>query len=450
MNIPEKLAALDKLKAEIDLLRPINADQERKVLDKFKLDWNYNSNAMEGNSLSLGETAALLSYGLTAKGKPLKDHLDIEGHNRVLDLLGELIKTKQPITAHLIRSIHQIMLGSDRDVSSVNADGIRTTRTIAAGRYKTESNQLVTHTGEVRRFPSPIDTPPLMDELVSSYDREMRTQTIHRVLFAATFHHRFVSIHPFDDGNGRMARILMNLILMQDGYLPAVLKLSERDQYLSALVQADSGDLEPLAQLIISAAIASAETYLAAANGENVDDLADFDKQIALLTQAALTKVNLPDAKNGTSADQIRVIEIFVAPIFEAMSARLNSIQKLFANRDFQYFAKSVSSGNFVKGSIADIIAIVRHTLNSGDLLSEIHLFHNGKGYIADATKDFLVSVKVTFSQTHFAVTIQTYSSAIKEIFRGSYEQPLTRIDAENVSREMLNVFIGSLTKLTR
>ena len=101
---------IDDLKKEIDALRPISKDLEAKIMQKFRLDWNYNSNAIEGNRLTFGETKTFLLHGITADGKPLKDHLDIEGHNNALLLLEDIIHENRPITEAFIRSLHEMIL----------------------------------------------------------------------------------------------------------------------------------------------------------------------------------------------------------------------------------------------------------------------------------------------------------------------------------------------------
>jgi len=116
-------AALDRLKADLDALRPLAPEQEQRVLQKFRLDWNYHSNAIEGNSLTLGETRSLLLHGLTAEGKPLRDHLDIKGHNEAILGLEEVVHDTRPLTEQFIREMHQVLLGEEHYKPAHTASG---------------------------------------------------------------------------------------------------------------------------------------------------------------------------------------------------------------------------------------------------------------------------------------------------------------------------------------
>ena len=154
--LQQRLAHIDRLKAEVDALRPIDVEQERRIVQKIRLDWNYNSNAIEGNTLTQGETRALLMHGLTAKGKPLRDHLDIRGHDQALDALQEVVRRQEPLTEALIREFHKVLLGEPYEVPAKTPEGRNTTRTITPGRYKTMPNSVETarSTCFPRKFPN--------------------------------------------------------------------------------------------------------------------------------------------------------------------------------------------------------------------------------------------------------------------------------------------------------
>ena len=161
------LEKIDRLKAEIDLLRPLAPDIEARVLQKFRLDWNYHSNSIEGNSLTYGETVAFLMEGLTAKGKPLKDHLDIKGHNEGIDYLMNLIKNKHQLTEKVIRELHKIILVEPYKTPAITSDGQSVEKTINIGQYKTQPNHVKTPTGEMHYYASPEETPAKMNDLMT-------------------------------------------------------------------------------------------------------------------------------------------------------------------------------------------------------------------------------------------------------------------------------------------
>lgn len=276
-------AALDRLKADLDILRPLDPEQEARVLQKFRLDWNYHSNAIEGNALTLGETRSLLLHGITAQNKPLRDHLDIRGHNEAVLALEDIVRQERPLTEQFIREMHQVLLGEPYDMPSQTPEGLPTRKHIVPGQYKSLPNGVFTATGEMLYFARPDETPVLMTDLVAWYRAEEEAGALHPVALAAAFHYRFVRIHPFDDGNGRMARLLMNLILMRRGYPITVIHNEDRNNYLAGLEAANAGDLEPFTQFIAESVVASLQLMLRAARGESIEEPSDLDKKLALL-----------------------------------------------------------------------------------------------------------------------------------------------------------------------
>jgi len=284
MELNGLLNRIDRLKAEIDALRPIAADQEGRIMQMFRLDWTYHSNAIEGNTLSFGETKAFLLHGVTAQGKPFRDYLDIRGHDKALDYLAELVQRRTPLTEATVRELHKIILVEPYDVAALTPDGRPTKRRIHPGQYKTRPNHVRTSTGAVHYYATPAETPAKMGELIAWYRRELDASALHPLILAATFHYQFVTIHPFDDGNGRMARLLMNLILMQAGFPPVIVRTDNKQTYLLALEKADADDdLEPFINLAGEALIHSMQLYLRGAKGDSMAESGTLDEKIALL-----------------------------------------------------------------------------------------------------------------------------------------------------------------------
>ncbi|MCB0126352.1 MAG: Fic family protein [Caldilineaceae bacterium] len=289
MELAEILQQIDNLKAEIDALRPIDRERELRVLQKFRLDWNYHSNALEGNTLTYGETRAFLLHGVTAQGKPFRDYLDMKGHQAALEQLEEIVRQNQPLTEADIRELHKILLIEPYEMPAMTLSGTPTTRRVAIGQYKTVSNSVRTSTGAIHFYASPEETPARMGDLMAWYRQAWDVGTLHPLLIAATFHFRFVEIHPFDDGNGRMARLLMNLILMQAGYVPVIINTNTKGEYLLALEAADAGELEPFLILIGQNLLQSLALFLRGARGEAIDEPVDLDRRLAEL-QARLNR----------------------------------------------------------------------------------------------------------------------------------------------------------------
>jgi Fic family protein len=279
----EALEKAGQLKNELDNLRPLNAEAEARIMQKFRLDWNYHSNNLEGNSLTYGETKALILFGITAQGKPLKDHFEITGHNEAINWILEIVKGETVLTEAFIRQLHTLLLKESSYKEALTAEGKPTRRKIEVGKYKSQPNHVITITGETFYFATPEETPAKMHDLIEWFRKEKDKPEVNPIILAALFHYRFIRIHPFDDGNGRVARILMNFILMQFGYPPVIIKTEDKENYYAVLRLADADELEPFIEYIAQNLVRSLEIMIKGAKGENIEEPNDLDKELALL-----------------------------------------------------------------------------------------------------------------------------------------------------------------------
>ena len=321
------LENIDRLKDELDALRPLPSDVVARVEQKLRIESNYHSNAVEGNSLTLGETRSLILHGLTARGKPMRDHLDIQGHDDAVKAIERAVKEDTGLTEVFIRNLHGVLLKEPYETAAMTPDGRRTMRTIALGEYKTTPNNVKTSTGEMYYFTPPEQVKPAMTDLLDWY-RAREAEGEHPVIVAATFHYRFVRIHPFDDGNGRMARLLMNLILIKHGYTVAIVQSDKKTRYLQELERADqSEDPTQFIEHIASCCTYALDLYLRAARGENIDDPEDIDQEIALFKRSV---VKSPESANHIPLRQY--VEAVAHPLLEYFESKIESITSgLFA-----------------------------------------------------------------------------------------------------------------------
>ncbi|WP_462265779.1 Fic family protein [Mucilaginibacter sp.] len=318
----------ESLKNQVDNMRPLPDDIEKRVMQKLRLDWNYNSNAIEGNKLDYGETVAFLMTGITAKGKPLKDHLDIRGHNEAINFLMSLVKDERPISEADIRALHQMILVEPYEVKAQTEDGLPTSKWIQLGKCKTSVNHVKTATGETHYYATPEEVPIKIKELIDWYDAVSNDQLIHPIVLAALFHHRFVAIHPFDDGNGRLTRILMNLILMRNGFPPAVIKNSDKQNYYFNLSQADSKNDVPFVEYISERIISSLNIYVKAITGANIDEDEDVDKEITLLRMQLRGDVSVKEKRSKDVID--RIFRDDLLQLIFQISAKLEAFREFF------------------------------------------------------------------------------------------------------------------------
>jgi len=236
---------IDKKLKTLNSLRPLPKSAVKKIREQFEIEMTYNSNAIEGNSLTLKETNLVINEGLTIKGKPLKDHIEAKSHKEALDYLHDLVAKNRPImiSEALIRSFHQIVT---EDIEKE-----------WAGKYR---NSLVMIGGTNYKPPEAIDVPKMMAELINLVRKNQNK--LHPVELAALLHYQLVAIHPFFDGNGRTARLIMNVILMQAGYPLAIILKNDRKRYYQILAKADRGDLVPFVRFISQTVERSFDIYL--------------------------------------------------------------------------------------------------------------------------------------------------------------------------------------------
>ena len=242
---PEILDRLDKKLFRINSFRPLPPAIVQKLRKQFELEMTYNSNAIEGNSLTLKETFLVVNEGLTIKGKPLKDHLEAKGHSEALEYLYELTTKDKPapLTERVIREFNVIVM---RNIDQEWAGRYRNSNVIIGG---------ATHTP-----PEAFEVPQLMQELISWVNNDGRN--LHPVELAAVFHHRFVHIHPFFDGNGRTTRLAMNVVLLRAGFPLVVILKNDRGRYYRLLGEADRGNLAPFGRFIAQAVQRTLDIYL--------------------------------------------------------------------------------------------------------------------------------------------------------------------------------------------
>ena len=205
------LEAIDRKKAELDTCRPLTEGELARLSEEFTVEFTYNSNAIEGSTLTLRETDMVLR-GLTVHQKPLKDHMEAIGHKEAFDFVLELVQNRIPMTERIIRQIHYLVLADKRDDRGAYR---RIPVRIAGAQYEPVQPYLIQ---------------PKMEQIITNY----REDTDHIVMRLARFHVEFESIHPFIDGNGRTGRLLVNLELMKAGYPPIDIKFTDQLAYYDA------------------------------------------------------------------------------------------------------------------------------------------------------------------------------------------------------------------------
>ncbi len=231
---------IESLYQEWQSLQPISQEVQNKIDQKFMLEFNYNSNHIEGNTLTYGQTEMLLLFGKVIEEANMKDLEEMKASNVGLKMAKEAALDKnQPLSEYFIRVLHQTLLREDYTVYRQLPDGTNTSYIVHAGQYKTRPNSVITITGERFEYASPEETPALMKDLIEWYNQEEQAGTMTPIELASLFHYRYIRIHPFEDGNGRISRLIVNYILYRHGYPMIVVRTKDKKNYLTALSQSD-------------------------------------------------------------------------------------------------------------------------------------------------------------------------------------------------------------------
>lgn len=240
------LQRVEEKKRRLDSRRPLPKDALKRLQEGFRLYHTYHSNAIEGNTLTLQETRLVIEEGITVGGKPLNEYLEARNTSKAYDLVEELARRKE-IDHAVIQQIHEaVTKGLIED----------------AGKYRAKNVRI---TGAVKTPPDFTKVPGLLSDFLEGLKK---TKT-HPIQKAAHLHHKLVEIHPFTDGNGRVARLLTNLLLIRNGYPPIVLRKEDRAKYYRLLRSADAGNLWPFANFTARAVEESLMEYISIFGGED-------------------------------------------------------------------------------------------------------------------------------------------------------------------------------------
>lgn len=296
---------IEQLYKEWQALQPLKPEDESRLKRKFMLEFNYNSNHIEGNTLTYGQTELLLLFGKVVNEASMKDLEEMKAHNVCLKMIQEeAADAHMPLTETFIRQLHHTLLREDYTLYRQLPDGTTTSYVIHAGIYKTRPNSVITVTGERFEYASPEETPALMTDLVEWYNAEEQKGEMSPIELATVLHYRYIRIHPFEDGNGRIARLLVNYILTRHHYPMIVVKSHDKDRYLTALnrcdvqvgstpsmgAHAELEQLKPFVDYMIQSLETALTISIKAAKGENINEADDWKKNLKLKYRDKLNK----------------------------------------------------------------------------------------------------------------------------------------------------------------
>ena len=345
------MTEIEQLYQEWLSYQPLSAEISFRLRQKFMLEFNYNSNHIEGNTLTYGQTELLLLFGKIADAAQMKDLEEMKAHNVGLKMMmEEAASTDRQLSETFIRQLHHTLLREDYEMFRESPSGAITSYKIHAGQYKTRPNSVITATGERFEYASPTETPALMHDLIKWYKEEENKKALSPIQLAALFHYRYIRIHPFEDGNGRIARLLVNYILSRHNYPMIVIKTKNKQQYLNALNQCDVSvgltpsvganaaieQIQPFVAYMENCLKSALRTCIKAAKGESIEEDDDFDKELAIIERQIQQKED--EKKKGMIQYNIQksperiwdVLEYCYFPIAKKLEAISASMHRFF------------------------------------------------------------------------------------------------------------------------
>lgn len=339
------LDKIDQLSSELQALLPMSEENQRRLDKKFRLEFNYNSNHLEGNTLTYGETELLLIFDDTKGNHNFREYEEMKAHDVAFNLVKEWAgEPERPLTEQSIKNLNEIILVRPFWKDAITADGQPTRRQIKIGNYKEYPNSVRLANGEIFHYATPSETPLKMQELMDWYREE--ENALHPVTLAAMLHYKFVSIHPFDDGNGRISRLLMNYVFLKNNLPPIIIKSADKQNYLNVLHLADLGDYEPFITYIGEQLAWSLEVSIKAAKGEDISEETDFYKEIELLQKKMQQKKMQPKFSEAMVWD---ILEFAFFPLSEKIASQFFKGNTFFST---QMQSNLISKTQESKGSL--------------------------------------------------------------------------------------------------
>ena len=419
---------VDELFVKLNELKPLKAEDQTRLDKKFRLEFNYNSNHLEGNTLTYGETKLLLFFGDTTGNHNIREYEETQAHDVAYRLIETWAKdTEHTLTEKDIKELNAIILVRPFWKDAQTPDGQHTRREIQIGQYKAYPNSVRLQNGEMFHYASPTDTPIKMSELLDWY-RNAQTE-MHPIELAAMLHYKFVCIHPFDDGNGRISRLLMNYVLLKNNYPPVIIKSADKANYLRALHFADIGEPEKFVQYISEQLLWALELSIKAAKGESLEEEDDFMKEIELIKR----RVKIKDVPKSPTIVYDTFAEVD-EKIWKSLLSVLAHFDELFSETRNFHYVNDINEDN-IRSSIIPPIQIVKangasdsnannkideHKIFGHDIyrdpvnsISWRHKMFSLKG--ANPVSDSFVFLELVFSDLEFAVKLNVDGDLIYE-----------------------------------
>ncbi len=437
----EKLIGnINYLKTQLDSLSPMSEQDESRLWQKFRLLWNYNSNHIEGNTLTYGQTVLLFKLGneFRPENSPLKDVLEMKAHDVAVHLIKSYaVDSNFKLSEKFIRELNETILVEAYHKEAKTSDGQKTFKKIIPGQYKELPNHVLLPNGDIFRYTEPGDVTAEMQSLMEWY----RSDDGLPIIKAAALHYKFITIHPFDDGNGRTARLLMNYHLMREGYPPIIITSEDKANYYYALRQADGGDIDAFIKYIAEQLVTSLTLAIKAANGEEIEEPEDIDRRLSILKKQINSISNDAPLRESSRVKELLAQEIF--PIFEKYVECLKRFEDVLEHSE-KYLSSDIAIDG--KLSIDQRKILFLKSLDGNEPISRVIQGFNYSGIRNTAIKfNSKWNVEFNFNEDHYLFSNTLTNKSITVKYNRSIPQNEIDSDIKETERLILQKIEAAL-----
>lgn len=455
MTYLDKLNQIDALQASIQEIGPIPTELLNKINYKLRLEWNYTSNSMEGNSLTKRETRTIMVGVIDVNDKPIKDVLEIRNHDKVVSTIMQIGKGELNVSESRIKEIHKgIMYEEDAEKQKY------------IGQWKNTDNYMINFQGERYDFVPHSEVQERMHDLINWLNSEKekidqrKKNAIHPVLMAFKFHLDYLAIHPFYDGNGRTARILSNLILISYGFPPLYIKENEKEKYYTYLtdIQSYGGNNDLFYEFMADLLLRSIQLFSDALKGKEIEEDDDIDKEIILFKRSLDKSQERKKTRNDVNISNI--IKASGLPLFQKFINKLSQFDELFDDRKYRIILTTDRSNSYdlELRSGAYMISATKFpesllTWLNGPKVINGNINSIGMEYFFKAYKfshvfDLPVFIRFSFEEYLYTVDFMIISNHQKHhIIEKNYDQFLNDHDINNIVSDVTKSILEVIKK---
>ena len=432
------MSNIQELYHEWQVLQPLKPEDQRRLDEKFRMEFNYNSNHLEGNTLTYGETELLLVFGQTDGSHDFREYEEIKAHDLALKMIKEEAKdSDRPLTENFIRLLNKTILVTPFWKDAETPDGQKTRVEVKIGEYKSRPNHVRTQTGEIFYYATPEETPSLMHDLVMWFNKAKEEGVLTPLELAALLHYRYIRIHPFEDGNGRIARLLVNYVLLSYGYPPIIIQTADKENYLKELRIADINTGLDLSNALTKGieSIVSFVDYMEnrlqhslmlavkAAKGENIEEEDDWEKALTLKLRGQELSIYSEEAVK-------KVLEKSMYPLAKAIDDKFLKFESFFTE-----VGRIFSGEEYI--SIPSLDEIKDNFFNPDFSKNVFHYIAEYKRWILDSSYKFDYQLLCFFEERRYEVELHAGDKK-KMTIEKKYNQYLSKSEI----KEMVN-FVG-------